>query len=172
MLSSHGKSIASAPVLGLTTALLLTLSGCGGDEGDGELAVGQTEVSDIRGEDDLTDPYNGEYDEAFEDDLDVYAGTEVTVRGVVEEVLTSSAFTLVGPEGISVEPLLVVAAEGVEELTSGTPVTVAATVGREFEVTEVETELGVDLEDAEFEQWQGEEYLAATIVEQSADAGQ
>jgi hypothetical protein len=172
MLSSSGKPIASAPVLGLTTALVLVLSGCGGeDEQDGELAVGQTDVSDIRGEDDVTDPYTGEYDEAFEDDLDVYVGVEVTVLGRVDEVLTSSAFTIVGPEGITVEPLLVVAAEEVGELTPGTPVTVAATVGREFEVAEVESELGVDLEDAQFEQWQGQEYLAATIVEPSTDGG-
>ncbi|WP_164700954.1 hypothetical protein [Modestobacter sp. KNN46-3] len=170
MLSSRGKPIASAPLLGLTTALALVLSGCGGDDPqEGDLAVGETDVSDIRGEDDFTDPYTGEYDEAFENDLDVLAGTEVTVLGRVEEVLTPSAFTIVGPEGTTVEPLLVVAAEEVGELESGTPVTVAATVGRDFEVTEVEDQLGVDLEDAEFEQWLGREYLAATIVEPSAE---
>lgn len=165
MLSSTGKPIASASLLGVTTALLLGLSGCGEEE----LAAGEMEVSDIRGEDDFTDPYTGEYDSAFREDVDVYAGAEVTVRAQVEDVLSPSSFTIVGPEGVAVEPLLVVATDDVAGLEPGLPVTVAATAAKEFDVAEVETELGVDLDDEQYEEWDDEPFLLATIVEEATE---
>ncbi|MCZ2805235.1 hypothetical protein O2W18_08985 [Modestobacter sp. VKM Ac-2983] len=170
MLSSRGKPITGTPLLGVASALLLALSGCGGeDERDGSLAVGETDVSDIRGEDDFTDPYTGEYDEEFANDVDVYAGTEVTVLGRVEEVLSPTSFTLVGPGDESVEPVLVVAADEIVGLAPGLLVTVAATAAKQFDVAEVETQLGIDLEDEQYEEWEDEAFLLATIVEETAE---
>lgn len=165
MLSSHGKPIARASLFGLTTALVLGLSGCGEEE----LAVGETDVTDVRGEDDLTDPYTGEYDEAFREDVDVYAGTEVTVSAQVEDVLSPNSFTIVGPDDTSVEPLLVVVADEVAGLEPGLPVTVAATAALEFDLAEVEGQLGVDLEDEQYGEWEDQPFLLATIVEASAE---
>ncbi|MCZ2820683.1 hypothetical protein O2V63_10115 [Modestobacter sp. VKM Ac-2977] len=166
MLSSHGKPIARVSLFGLTTALVLGLSGCGEEE----LAVGETDVADVRGEDDLTDPYTGEYDEAFREDVDVYAGTEVTVGAQVEDVLSPNSFTIVGPDDTSVEPLLVVVAEEPDlELEPGLPVTVAATAALEFDLAEVEGQLGVDLEDEQYGEWEDQPFLLATIVEASAE---
>lgn len=165
MLSSRSQPIARASLFGLTTALVLGLSGCGEEE----LAVGETDVTDVRGEDDLTDPYTGEYDEAFREDVDVYAGAEVTLRAQVEDVLSPSSFTIVGPEGVAVEPLLVVTADDVAGLEPGLPVTVAATPATEFDVAEVETELGVDLEDEQYAEWDDEPFLLATIVEEATE---
>ncbi|MCZ2814026.1 hypothetical protein O2W15_21570 [Modestobacter sp. VKM Ac-2979] len=165
MLSSPGKPIARASLLGLTTAVLLGLSGCGEEE----LAVGETDVSDVRSEDDLTDPYTGEYDEAFREDVDVYAGTEVTVAAQVEDVLSPNSFTIVGPDDTSVEPLLVVVADEVPGLEPGLPVTVAATATLEFDLAEVEGQLGVDLEDEQYGEWEDQPFLLATVVEASAE---
>ncbi|GAA4753372.1 hypothetical protein GCM10023328_40790 [Modestobacter marinus] len=165
MSSSRGKPIARTSLFGLTTALLLGLSGCGEEE----LAVGETDVPDIRGEDDFTDPYTGEYDEQFREDVDVYAGTEVTVTAQVDDVLGPNSFTIVGPDDTSVEPLLVLVADEVPDLEAGLPVTVAATAAQEFDVAEVETQLGVDLEDEQYEEWEDQPFLLATIVEASAE---
>lgn len=171
MLSSRCKPITHVAVTG-AAVVLLTLSGCATeDESDGELAVGEMEVPDIRGEDDFTDPYTGEYDEAFLEDVNVYAGNEVTLRAQVDDVYSPSAFTIVGPEGVSVEPILVVATEDVETegLEEGLPVTVAATPAKQFDLAEVESELGVDLEDGQYEEWEDRPFLMATIVEEATE---
>ncbi|MCZ2839536.1 hypothetical protein [Modestobacter sp. VKM Ac-2985] len=164
MLSPSGEPIARASLLGLATALLLGLSGCGEEE----LVVGGTDVPDVRGEDDLTDPYTGEYDEEFRADVDVYAGTEVTVSAQVEDVLGPHSFSIVGPDDSSVEPLLVVVPDEVPGLEPGLLVTVAATAANEFDLAEIETQLGIDLEDAQYEEWEDQPFLLATIVEESA----
>lgn len=63
------------------------------------------------------------------------------------------------------EPLLVVHAENLPDLEPGTPVVLTGQVYEYFDLTSVEEELGVDLEDSEYEEWDNEPYLLATAVE-------
>jgi hypothetical protein len=124
-----------------------------------------TDLPDIRGEEDLADPYDGPYDAEFHQDVEAYADQEVTLSADVAEVLSDRSFTITGPEGEEVEPILVVTEDAVEGLEQGGSVLVAATAHDEFELADVEEELGVDLTDEEYEEWDGEPYLTASQVE-------
>jgi hypothetical protein len=110
-------------------------------------------------------PYDGIYDTAFYEGLDSYVGEEVTLSADVNEVITPEAFSIAGTDDTSVEALLVVGATGDTELAPETTVGVTGTVQEAFVVTEVEEELGGDLDDALFAEWEQEPYVVADDVE-------
>ena len=155
-----------AIVIAAATAGTVVLAGCGDDETatDPELEEG---VADVRGSEDLADPYTGVYDEQIAEDIEAYQGQEVTLRGDVGQVLGPSAFTLTAPEGEDVAPLLVVSEQPVEGLTAGGSVTVAATPRGDFDPAEVESELDLELDEAAYEEWDGDTYLTAVEVQPS-----
>jgi hypothetical protein len=109
--------------------------------------------------------YDGVYDTAFYQDLDTYVGEEVTLSADVNEVITPIAFTIAGTDDTSVEPLLVIGATENNELAPETTVGVTGTVMQAFLVTEVEEELGVDLDDELFAECEQEPYVVADDVE-------
>jgi hypothetical protein len=71
-----------------------------------------------------------------------------------------------------VEPLLVVGAEETAELEPDLAVAVTGTVQQAFDLPRVEEDLGVDLNDELFEQWDGEPYIVAETVDTAVPADQ
>lgn len=150
-----------AALVAFLAAAGLGLSACGED--DTTPGTG-TEPTDLRGEEDLEDPYDGPLDESWAQDAEAYVGQEVTLTAVVDEVFSPESFTITGAEGTEVEPYLVVAREDAPDLTAGDEVVVAATPVDDFAVTDVEAELDLDLPDEDVEEWDGELYLSASEV--------
>ncbi|TFV63982.1 hypothetical protein E4P41_03200 [Geodermatophilus sp. DF01-2] len=110
-------------------------------------------------------PFEGPFDSAFYDEIDSYVGQEVVLSADVNEVITPTAFTIAGTDDTSVEALLVVSATENNELAPETTVEVTGTVQQAFVVTEVEEELGIDLDDALFADYEQEPYVVAESVE-------
>lgn len=102
------------------------------------------------------------YEEVVELDSDRLLGEAVTISAGVEEVLGPNAFLL--GEG-SAQELLVVSAPdaGNAVVEEGTAVQVTGEV-REFRLLDVEGELGVDLDDAAFRDFEEDNYLVAESV--------
>ncbi|MGY1712683.1 hypothetical protein ACI8AC_24545 [Geodermatophilus sp. SYSU D00758] len=149
-------------------ALALALGACGDDAAPPNNPDLEPGTPDIRGEDDLKDPYTGDYDSEFAEDLEAYNGQEVTLDAQVGEVVTQRVFTIESPPGAGdAEPALVVAEQDVTDLAPGIAVVVAATPEDDFELSALEQELGVDLPEEDLEEWDGEVYLAASVVETS-----
>lgn len=140
----------------------LGLTACGGDTAGTEAGA---DVADVAEDAPLADgPYEGAYDSAFYDDIDSYVGQEVVLSADVNEVITPTAFTIAGTDDTAVEAVLVVGATEDDELAPETTVEVTGTVQEAFALTEVEEELGVDLDDTLFEDWEDERYVMAEDV--------
>ncbi|GAA1347091.1 hypothetical protein [Arthrobacter roseus] len=132
-----------------------------------------TDVEDVVEEDDAAaaaGAYDGVYDQTFYDEMDTYVGEEVTVSADVNEILTPMSFTIAGTDDTTVEALLVVHDTELPEVTSGLTVGVTGTVQEAFDLPTVEEEMGVDLDDEAYEDWDGEPYIEATNVDTSLDA--
>ena len=121
-------------------------------------------------EDSDAGPYDGVYDQGFYDDVDTYVGEEVTVSADVNEILTPMSFTIAGTDDTTVDALLILHDTELPEVTPGLTVGVTGTVQKAFDLPTVEEEMGVDLDDAAFEDWDGEPYIEATSVDTSLDA--
>jgi hypothetical protein len=145
----------------LSAALGVTiLAGCGADD------VSETTPADVdvRPVEDLEDPYDGPYTEAFRDDLEGYEGLEVSLVGEVERIVSPIAFTLAGEDG-GVEPILVIMHSEPGDLSPGQNVAVAAVPWEEFALAEIEEAIGSDLPDEAYADWEREPFLDASRVE-------
>ncbi|MGY1683222.1 hypothetical protein [Geodermatophilus sp. SYSU D01176] len=151
--------------LGAVTALLLAgtaaLSAC--TENPQQPATG-SDASDIRGPEDLEDPYDGPYTADFHTDVEAYVDQEVTLEASVDRVVSPIAFTITGPDGEDVAPLLVVVDDPLPDLQAGQDVVVAATPQDDFAVSAVEDRLGAHVPEEPYEEWEGEPYLSASRV--------
>jgi hypothetical protein len=160
----------------------LTFTGCGEEDTAGtEEGVSADEVvepedNEVEQEEAVEEPaaeepvadelaFDGIYDQAFIDDYDTLVGEVVTVSAEVNEIITDSAFTIAGTEDTGVEPLLIVHAGEAGVPESGTAVSVTGTVRDAFDVVDVESELGVELEDEAYADWEGQRYIVADSVE-------
>lgn len=114
--------------------------------------------------------YDGVYDTAFYDDYNSYVGEKVTVSAEVDNIISNMAFTIAGTEDTTVEPLLIMHKGEVKELQAGLAVAVTGTVKEGFDLPTVEEEMGVDLDDSVFEDWDGENYIKASSIDTSVDA--
>ena len=123
-----------------------------------------SDAPDIRGPGDLEDPYDGPYTADFHTDVEAYVDQEVTLEASVDRVVSPIAFTITGPDGQDVEPLLVVADEPLPDLEAGQEVVVAATPQDDFEVSAVEDQLDAHVPPEPYEEWEGEPYLSASRV--------
>lgn len=159
---------ARAAVAALAALSAVGLSACGGDTAGTEAGA---DVEDVTAEEPAEEepledgPYEGVYDTAFYDGVDGYVGEEVVLSADVNEVITPESFTIAGTDDTSVEALLVVGATGDTQLAPETTVEVTGTVMESFVLTDVEDELGVDLDDALFTEWEQEPYVVAEDVE-------
>lgn len=143
------------------------LSGCAGTD-DAALAPDlEAEVPDIRGPEDLDDPYVGYLDSAFREDLDAYSGQEVTVRADVVDVVSERVFTVGSPGDSEVEPVLVLATADAGEIDPqpGESLVLAATPAEDLDVTAAVEELGLEVDPEQLDDWDGETYLLTTILE-------
>ena len=143
----------------------LGLSACGGTE---PLEEG-VDAADVTEDDGLDaregGPLAGVDNPAFFEDLESYVGDEVEITAEVTEVISPTAFTIAGAGDTSVSSLLVVGAEEFTALEPDATVEVTGTVREAFAVADVEEELGIELEDELFADWDQENYLVAEDVE-------
>lgn len=105
--------------------------------------------------------YEGPYDQAFYDEATTYVGQQVTVSAEVSETISPDVFAIAG----AVDPLLIVEEQEIPPLDEGATVQVTGTVQDDFAVTTVEEELGVDLVDEDFADYEGQPYIMATSAE-------
>ncbi|MGY2129568.1 hypothetical protein [Blastococcus sp. SYSU DS0617] len=154
-----GRRPALAVLLAATVA---ALPACSEDTVDGGTA---SDASDVRGPDDLQDPYDGVYGEDFRDDIEGYEGLEVTLEAAVGRVISPLAFTITAPDGEDVEPTLVIVEEPATDLAPGAEVVVAGVPQEEFDLAAVEEELGAELPAEDLEEWDDEPYVLAGVVE-------
>lgn len=115
-------------------------------------------------------PYDEVYDQSFWDELTIYFGEEVTLSAQVRESLDTYAFTLAGMDDTTVEPLLVLHQGEIQQLEPGQALVVHGTVHEYLDIETVEEELGVDLDNALYEQWEDDPYLLATSVKADASS--
>ncbi|GAA2024953.1 hypothetical protein WDZ16_01810 [Pseudokineococcus marinus] len=155
--------------VGGAAALALGLGACGDTAGDEDgtsvedVNEAESEV-EVDGEGDYA--YDGLYDTSYADQQDDLIGQEVTLSASVDEVLDDTSFTIAG-DGSGLEPLLVVDA-GSDTASMVQPdqeVDVSGTVEEVFVLTEVEADLGVDLDDELYAEWEGQTYLSADAVD-------
>ncbi|MFI7585363.1 hypothetical protein ACH9DO_16460 [Kocuria sp. M1N1S27] len=139
-------------------------------EGEGGEVAEEPAAEEPAGEGEMA--YDGVYDSAFYDDSESLVGEEVTVSAEVGSIVEpASSFTIAGTDDTTVEPLLIVHDQGeMPELEEGLTVGVTGTVQDAFEIVTVEEELGVDLDDTLYADWEGERYIQANQVDLSVDA--
>jgi|GEM_PF-3054038 len=152
----------------------LSLTGCdmnGDDQGADVEDIEETdgvddteETDDAEGTDDADNAYNGPYNDEFLAEIDSYVGESVTMSAEVAQTFTDLAFTIVGVAG-EADPLLVIDGDSEEDLEIGTTVQVSGVVEAAFDISEVEDEWDIDLDDDLFGDWEGLHYIDADRVE-------
>ena len=105
------------------------------------------------------------------DDPSEFYGKDLTVSGLVSEVVAPNAVTIGGQDGIFEEELLIVGAQPLPELAEGDAVELAVddlvqATGtlEEFQVTEFEEALDTQFDDQLFATYEGEPALQASSV--------
>ncbi len=82
----------------------------------------------------------------------------------MDRVVSPIAFTITGPDGEDIPPLLVVTDDPLPELEAGQEVVVAATPQDDFAVSAVEDPLNAHVPEEPYEEWEGQQYLSASRV--------
>lgn len=113
-------------------------------------------------DDEPVDGIDDDTEEVF-DDPTSFVGQTVTVSGEVSEIIDESAFEIAG-EDLGGEGLLVVQADASVDLEADTVVRVTGTV-RESDFQALETDLGVEFDDALFARYEDEHLIVAGSVE-------
>ncbi len=96
------------------------------------------------------------------EDPEAYYGQEVSVIGDVVELVSTNVFQLDDPALLGGDTVLVVLGEGMT-VVEGETVQVMGTV-RQFNLTEVEGEMGFDLEDELFTDYEGSPAIVASSI--------
>ena len=138
------------------------------EEGDNPDVTGQ--ATDAAGEDVRTPLFVGPYDQAFNDEADIYVGEVVTVSANVNEIVTPMSFTIAGTDETTVDPLLIVHDGQMTDLSEGTAVEVTGTYQEAFDLPTVEENMDLDLEDDGFADHDKEPYIEATNIDTSVPA--
>lgn len=162
MLRTRSRLLKPAATAGLAVSML-GLTACSEDTAGPETG---TDVADIQ-EEDVVEPYDGVYDSEFYDDVESYDGEEVTVSADVNEVVSSTSFIIAGTDDTAVEPLLVVHDGEMTELEPDLTVAVTGTVHQTFDLPTVEEDMGLDLDDGLYEEFDAQPYIEATSIDTS-----
>ncbi|WP_026531877.1 hypothetical protein [Arthrobacter sp. H41] len=162
----------------VVTAILpfvaLSFIGCSTDTAGPEEDVDVEDV--VEGEEAPAEPltedgaYNGFYDRSFSDDYDSLVGEEVTVSAEVNEIISPVAFTIAGTDDTTVEALLIMHSEELSEVTDGLTVGVSGIVRDAFDLPAVEEDMGIDLDDELYGDWDQMRYIEANSVDTPVDA--
>lgn len=170
-------------VAGLFAAAGLALAGCGADEPEAgtdveDVVEGEVAETSPAAEGTVTvppaagAPYAGPYNRGFYDQTTAYDGQEVTLTGEVEEVFATdspTALTISDPNDAELGDLLVIAKDAtMSDLAADQVVEVVGTVRTDFQLTRVETDLALDLEDELFQDFEGDPYIEATEINMDA----
>lgn len=160
-----------AAALAIAPAAIFSVAACsdtaGSEEGASVEDVNEAAEEEVVEDDAAEGPYDGPYDAGFYEDRESYVGEEVTLSADVNEVIDPTAFTIAGTDDTTVDELLVVHPENLSEVSPDLTVAVTGTVMEGFDLVTVEDELGVDLDDELYEDWDGEPYLSATTIDDS-----
>ena len=154
----------------LASALFLASCGGANDEepasGSGEETVPEGEEAESAGQAigvSLAD---------VTDNPDEFYGKDVTLSGLVTEVVGPNAVAIGGDELIGGDPVLIVGAQQLDRIVEGLPegepfevqqqdLVQASGTLREFDIAEVEEDIGYDLDDNVFGDWEGEPVVIA-----------
>ncbi|KLU10248.1 MULTISPECIES: hypothetical protein [unclassified Kocuria] len=172
-MGTHSTRTTRTLAAGLFAVAGLGLAGCGSegpetgtdveDVTDGEVVESSAAATEDAGA--MALAYEGDYNQDFYDEVTTYTGQQVTLSAEVSETISPDAFAIAG----AVDPLLIVEEQEIPPLDDGQVVQVTGTVQEGFDVAGVEQELGVDLEDEAFTEFEGEPYIMATsgeVIEQ------
>ncbi|WP_426119512.1 hypothetical protein [Kocuria sp. LHG3120] len=167
----------------VVTAAGVALTGCAASEPE---PGAQTEASAMSATAEPTpdlleagpaEPYTGPYDADFAAQIGTYPdtgqisdyeGVEVTLTGVVHEVINPVSVAISDPQDPSVPPLLVVREDPNQPLTEGDPVEVTGTVHAAYNVPAVEENLREPPKDDVLAHYHGQPYVWATAVNSPA----
>ena len=152
----------------LVSAVVASLPACTDRPEQREIG---SEAADIRGSGQLTASYDGPYTAEFHTNIEAYVGRQVTVEAAVERILSPIAFTVIGPGGEGVEPILVISQRELADLQPGQVVVVTAVAEDEFQLSGLEEELDADLPDESYEEWEDRPYLRGSAVATSSPTG-
>ena len=145
------------------------LTSCGQEDDNALAPFDPVDVPDIRGPGDLDDAYAGALDERVREDLDAYAGIEMTLLVQVDDVVGPRAFTVTSPEGQEVDPVLAVTtADAGPEVAEGDRLVLAVTPVDDFDAAVVADQLELALDPEQLAGWEGEVFLVTTIVESAS----
>lgn len=152
----------------------LTLAGCatsGPEEGADveDVTDGESVEEDTRDADAATEPFDGRYDAEFVGDYDGYVGETVTLSADIDEIVSANAFTIAGTDDTTVEPLLIVHDGTMTDIEEGLSVQVTGEVEEGFDVTAVEDDLSVELEDDAYDEWEDERFIHADSIDGSVE---
>lgn len=171
MLTSTPNLLTRWSLAGALCFSVLGVASCGteGSEKGADVEDVQ-EVTEETETNNPANPFDGPYDQGFLDDVDVRKGQRVTVSANVSKIIAPDAFTIAGTEDTTVDPLLVLHKDTEPELKPELTVKVTGTVHIAFDLPAVEKDLGIDLDDALFEDWDGKPYLQASMIDTSLAA--
>lgn len=140
------RSVPRVTTVALALMSAFALTACSGDT---EEVATDTSVEDIH------------------DDVGSYVGQEVTVLAEVETILSPFAFTITGTEDPASEPVLVVEADEWSDLEPSVPVEVFGEVQAAFVLVAFEEEIGQDLDDDFYADWEGLPYIISEHSERA-----
>ncbi|WP_159617243.1 hypothetical protein [Arthrobacter zhaoguopingii] len=157
------RRVAAAAILPMAVLGATACSTAGSEEG--------ASVEDIVDEpvekDEIADPYAGQYDEGFQQEMNSYVDEEVTLSATVNEIISPVSFTIAGTDDTTVDELLIVHDEELPDVDPGQVVEVTGTVHEALDLPTVEEERGIDLEDDLYEDWDSETYVEAVSIDAS-----
>lgn len=136
---------------------------------EGETVLVASEVDMTPEEDEANEPVADATIDEIVEDPDVYVGDDVTVSGSVNQELDEFGFRLGGEDFLEGEGLLVVSADtqAISDLTESEEELVAQVQGtvQIFDLVTVEEDLGVDLDDDVYSEFDGEPVVIASDIQ-------
>lgn len=144
----------------LAAVIALGLAGCNRDDpipADGEFMGNSVPPAEGTGQEDGV-VYEDPFDQEFIDEAATYVGQRVTISGEVGRTLSADTFTLSG----AADPMLIVEEQEILEVSEGQSVEITGTVRENFSVAEVEEQLGIELDDELYTDFEGDYYVVAT----------
>lgn len=145
----------------MAAATAVVLAGCNQDDpipADGEFMGNSAPAAEGTPTEENRVVYEGQYNQEFIDEAANYVGQQVTIEGEVSRTLSPETFAIAGPA----DPMLIVEKQEVSAVNEGESVEVTGTMRENFSVAEVEEQLGIDLEDELYADFEGENYVMAT----------
>lgn len=166
---------------GLVAVAGLGLAGCGGEESgtdvedvtEGEVAESSPAAEPTEAMTGAVPPvgYEGMYNRDYYDQQQTYQGQSVSLTGEVEAVVSPEAFSISDPNDAELDSLLVVHnLDQPPALEEGQMVQVEGTVQTDFDPATVGGQMGADLDENVFGDFEGDPWIEATGVSTDAPA--